>query len=156
MTRRTSHTRAPLAKIPKLQVTTITVRPRGRALVYAADIRGELMPIPNGVWSTIPVSADVMIAIKHGDLERKPEGATRSKPAPADAATAGKRKADKARAVADVEARMKGGETQENACRAVYHDYGYAQWDTLARACRADRSGTTRKASAARKRRADI
>jgi hypothetical protein len=30
---------------------------------------------PNGVWSTVPVSVAVMIAIRDGALERKPEAA---------------------------------------------------------------------------------
>jgi hypothetical protein len=78
------------AKATPLRVTTITVRParargvvaRARGVVYAPSFRGELVPLPNGVWSTVPVSADVMIAIRDGALERKPEEAVPPAPVP--------------------------------------------------------------------------
>ena len=59
-------------------------------MIYAPNFLGELVPIPNGVWSTVPVSAAVMIAIQDGVLERKPAAAKRGKPAPAAAAPASK------------------------------------------------------------------
>jgi hypothetical protein len=99
MTRRPSHTGAPPAKAAPLQVATVTVRPARGGVVYCPNFRGELVPIPSGVWSTVPVSADVMIAIREGALERKPkeEKATppepptsQSKPTPAPAVKRGR------------------------------------------------------------------
>jgi hypothetical protein len=90
MTCQTSHTRAPPAKAAPLQVTTVTVRRRARSVIYVQNFLGELVPIPNGVWSTVPASADVMIAIRDGALERKPAAAKRGKLAPAAAAPASK------------------------------------------------------------------
>jgi hypothetical protein len=66
MTCQTSHTRAPPAKAAPLQVTTVTVRRRARSMIYVPNLLGELVPIPNGVWSRVPVSAEVMIAIRDG------------------------------------------------------------------------------------------
>jgi hypothetical protein len=86
MTCQTSHTRAPPAKA----VTAVTVRRRVRSVIYVPNFLGELAPIPNGVWSTVPASAEVMIAIRNGALERKPAAAKRSKPSPAAAAPASK------------------------------------------------------------------
>jgi hypothetical protein len=82
MTCQTSHTRAPPAKAAPLQVTTVTVRRRARSVIYVPNFLGELVPIPNGVWSTVPVSADVMIAIRDGALERKPAAAKRGPASP--------------------------------------------------------------------------
>ena len=85
MTRRPSHTGAPPAKAAPLKVATVTVRPtRAHGMVYAPNFLGELVPIPNGVWSTVPASADVMIAIRDGALEQKPEAATPPAPGPPD------------------------------------------------------------------------
>ena len=90
MTCQPSHTRGPPAKAASPRVTTVTVRRRARSVIYAPNFLGELVPIPNGVWSTVPVSAAVMIAIQDGVLERKPAAAKRGKPAPAAAAPASK------------------------------------------------------------------
>jgi len=84
MTCRPSHTPAQPAKAVPLQVTAVTVRRRARSVIYAPNFLGELVPIPNGIWSTVPVSAAVMIAIRDGALEQ------RGKPARAAAAPASK------------------------------------------------------------------
>ena len=84
MTCQPSHTRGPPAKAASPRVTTVTVRRRTRSVIYVPNFLGELVPIPNGVWSTVPVSAEVMIAIRDGALEQ------RGKPASAAAAPASK------------------------------------------------------------------
>ena len=84
MTCQPSHTRGPPAKAASPRVTAVTVRRRTRSVIYVPNFLGELVPIPNGIWSTVPVSAAVMIAIRDGALEQ------RGKPTPAAAAPASK------------------------------------------------------------------
>ena len=52
--------------LPPLRL--ITVRPRHGAIVYAD---GDHRPLSAGVWSQVPISAHIMLAIKHGDLEQQ-------------------------------------------------------------------------------------
>jgi hypothetical protein len=68
------------AQLPKLPIYTVAVRPVGNRMVCVPDIRGEPMPLPGGVWSQVPVSADVMIAIRDGDLEQRPGEVTPASP----------------------------------------------------------------------------
>lgn len=56
--------------VPKLPITYVNVRPLNGAIVYTF----EGVPIPQGEWSTVPVSAGIINAIRYGDLEEGEEG----------------------------------------------------------------------------------